>query len=97
MLLFLGSIFLCVECYNHRNDPGWNSRKAWAARYKRKEEDEKYANLTPEQRQAMKEWEIDCEFWKAKIAEEIKNAKPLDPSYWANTFDPNTPKKEKRK
>jgi hypothetical protein len=84
-------------CYEHRKEPGWNKRKAWAIRYTIRDAEKKYANLTPKQKQAAKEWEIECEFIRAKIADEIKNAKPLDKSYWANTFDPSSGERPKYK
>jgi len=88
LLLFLGSSYLCEICYANRKDPTWNKAKTWALRFKIRED----SNLSDEERQAQKEYEIEKEFIAAKIRDEIKNAKPLDKSYWANTYDPNKPR-----
>jgi hypothetical protein len=83
VLLFLGSVYLCVICYEHRHDKKWNKKSAWALRYQQR----KTANLSIEQKKALKEWNEDCAAWKARIAMEIRNATPLPKSYWAHTFD----------
>ena len=66
-LLFLGSCFICSLCYDNRSESGWTKQKAWSIRYRKKEEDERYASLTPAQKQAAKEWEIEKEFIRERI------------------------------
>jgi hypothetical protein len=87
--MFLGSVYLCVSCYDHRNDKGWNKKIAWSLYYQRRKND----SLTNEQKQALKDAETERQKIKVEIKEMLEQLTPLDPSYWATTFDANKPKK----